>query len=162
MATKKPQELPSKLSDLLDLAVTDALALDKRRRRGKRMFKLNMQKWVEPIDGVCHVCMAGSVMVRRLGASTKDRSLPSRIRVCRPIFDRYQIACRLTAINDMREGRFEGAAASVDAPPLPQPLLKRLLAATARGFHTQVWETSWRLPWRTYRRCARILREAGY
>lgn len=60
-----PDTLPDKLSDLLELAVNDAMAIE---AANDPMVQLNMFTWVSgPLfNGSCEVCMAGAVMYKTL------------------------------------------------------------------------------------------------
>lgn len=56
-------KLPTRLSELLRLAVWDCLTLE--RDKGVR---LDMHTWHEPAGKQCRVCMAGAIMDQRLNA----------------------------------------------------------------------------------------------
>lgn len=86
--------LPSRLSDLIRVAVEDARLLEHDPR-----YKLDMNVWHEPFEeGRCRVCMAGAVMVRQL-------SLPIDL-MAYPSVGRFHPADenRLHALNSIREG----------------------------------------------------------
>ena len=54
-------ELPNKLSELIELAVRDVQACEADPR-----YILNMGRWHAPRNGGCEVCMAGAVMAQTL------------------------------------------------------------------------------------------------
>jgi len=56
-------DLPNKLSDLVDAALDDLEAVER-----DPAYLVDMEVFYKPgKNGVCHVCLAGAVMVRRLG-----------------------------------------------------------------------------------------------
>jgi hypothetical protein len=82
--------LPDKLSDLLELALSD---LEKVEALPK--YKVDMMQWHTSIGGVCAVCLAGSVL--EYGRNISASMLP------RPIAD------KLLAVDALREGRVYAA-----------------------------------------------------
>lgn len=162
------KKLPEKDSDLLDLAVTDAIRASK-----KKGYRLDMGMWVVkerlssgPNKGkaVCKVCMAGAVMTQTLGVrTTKD---------CKE-FAPYGTVFehQLRRINGMRMGCFGGYT----LPGTPARAAQdeaggyTLLGTPARAAHDEAGalvlahynENTGRAPWRVYRKAAAILREAG-
>lgn len=87
------KKLPSKLSELLRLAVADAQEIEK-----TPGYELNMNEWHTFYDGVCHVCMAGAVIGNTLGVSDTKTIFS--------LFGTFgeETANRLSAIDDMRTG----------------------------------------------------------
>ncbi len=55
------KSLPNKMSDLLEVAVDDA-----QKCNADPKYVLNMSRWHTPAYGVCHVCLAGSVIAKTL------------------------------------------------------------------------------------------------
>ena len=100
--------LPRKLSALLRIAVNDAQAAE---RSG---VTLNMRVWVEAYEDRCSVCMAGAVMISRLGYSRKVNSFPGDPH--RPFAD---------AIDSMRCGFFASAAGFLNIH-IPNGVKKRV------------------------------------
>ena len=64
--------LPTKLSDLLLLSVSDVRKVRKLKSR-----RLDMMAFHQPDDGVCYVCMAGAVMDRTLRADPRKSLIPA-------------------------------------------------------------------------------------
>ena len=60
--------LPNKLSELLRLAVWDAVACEQM----PETYELNMGLWHSPSQGICRVCMAGAVMAQTLRMHPDD------------------------------------------------------------------------------------------
>ena len=143
--------LPEKDSDLLDLAVTDAIRASK-----KPGYRLNMGVWADrdkltrgPNKGktVCHVCMAGAVMTQTLG----DR--PTAHTPQLNPFNGHTFGDKLRRINEMRTGCFRWALQGT-------PQRAALDAARALvGEHYN--DDTGRAPWRIYRKAAAILRGGG-
>lgn len=144
MSKRKTKQLPDKLSDLLDLAVTDSEECSR-----MKSYRLNMELWHQP-NGKCSVCMAGSVMARTLGAGRRTYAEP------RSFGD--ENAPKLLAINDLRNGYVANAYFRLHSE-LP-PTDSRLDVASSLIFDN-VSERTGRAPWRIYRKAARILREGG-
>jgi hypothetical protein len=57
-------QLPDKPSELIRLAVKDMQLCEADPR-----YKLDMRSWHRPVEGACHVCMAGAVMAQTLTLS---------------------------------------------------------------------------------------------
>ena len=147
MKTAKP--LPDKASDLLDLAVTDAIRASKRKG-----FRLDMLDWVvsRKLESgsnrgkrVCTVCMAGAVMTQTMGLRPEkdDEIFPSDTGEER----------KLAQINHMRLGDMYDVFAST----LDQARAKEQAGALIRQHMNHA---TGRAPWRVYRKAAQILREA--
>ncbi len=72
MTKRKPKPWnPTKLSELIRDAVHDAQEIEKREG-----YVLNMNAWHVLVDGVCRVCMAGAIMVCRLGVKREVYARP--------------------------------------------------------------------------------------
>lgn len=142
--------LPGKLSELLDLSVTDCEAVEKLPN-----YELDMGTWHQILytgdEAMCCVCMAGAVMDQTLGEKTYTRA------TLEPEHFSYEVSNKLHAINCMRTGRFEDAAylvhRSIKLPPELVTELKQYVPERHGRVH---W------PWGFYREAARLLREAGY
>jgi hypothetical protein len=91
MPAPSPATLPTLLSELLRLAVWDAIATEQ-----TPGYMLRMNDWHVPISTeLCAVCLAGSVMVQTLGVPRNERLRPED-------FPEHRTA--LEDINDMRNG----------------------------------------------------------
>lgn len=62
---------PTKLSDLIQLALDDIDAIEKDPR-----YVVDMNWWHMPMDVACHVCLAGAVMARSLEVPIDACSYP--------------------------------------------------------------------------------------
>ena len=101
---------PDKLSDLIDLAITDARKLDQNR------YAPTWHKWhqIDPGDGKCMVCLAGAVIAGTLGCarqthidiatSDSDTAEPDSTIITDK---RWRNA--LWALDSAREGNWNGA-----------------------------------------------------
>jgi hypothetical protein len=116
------QELPNKLSALLRVAVEDVQKCEADPR-----FELEMGMWVVgdvgPTSERCSVCMAGAVMVQRLGVATDSNSHPEDV----PEAERH-----LLAIDHMRLGNFVSAHQRLSRHPASIDEERALRAATAK------------------------------
>lgn len=158
--------LPSKLSDLLELAVRDAQKCEAQPER----FRLDMGKWHSPLNsGVCAVCMAGAVLAQTVGMGD-DKEI---------IWSDLDDWSGVRAINEMRTGDFCDAAVILDVALSDDRVAAALLTAERLvkenlpevsdeeendedGFDREDDESpGYRAPWETYTRAAAILREAG-
>ena len=146
MTTEKVKELPDKLSDLLDLAVTDAIAVSENPNR-----ILDMNVWHSPKGKKCAMCMGGAVMERQLGVGPHEDMVPAR-------FGDKNVATKLRWINSMREGYF-GANSDDDlnSDKSDDPVLIKCRELVQNNYDRKID----RAPWRVYRRAAELLREAG-
>ena len=107
-------KLPDKLSDLIDVALADLEACEADPR-----YVIDMDEWHYPNRrGHCAVCLAGSVMAQRLGASVDTWVTPED-------FD-HETCSSLSALNSLLCGDiFEavsdrvgsGAAKGMNLPP---------------------------------------------
>lgn len=143
--------VPTTLSALLLMAVEDAeqIAQD-------QTYTLDMERWyhVDPHDGRCHVCMAGAVMARRLGAPKE--------RVAYPWFYDRRWARALEAVNEMRVGKFQQAYGYLFGGEFPDGETSYVLARLGRDLQNHPdLATHHRLPWDVYRDAAARLQEAG-
>jgi len=146
--------LPKKLSSLLDLAVTDAQVVLRRKN-----FRENMGYWFTKLnDGTCTVCLAGSILARRgvecepvaggeICEAGPDQVAPSERK-------------KLWAINAMRQGDFLYTAEHEMGLRLSEKQREACTAA-ADLVTDHYGEASSRAPWRVYREAAKILRRAG-
>lgn len=90
-------KLPEKLSECIDVAMTD-LELCERDPK----YEIGMDSWHQlRFNDVCSVCLAGSVMAKTLGASTRDLAHPRH-------YDEHTCE-RLYALNLVRLGGVGGA-----------------------------------------------------
>ena len=131
---------PGKLSDLIDLAVTDARRLD------RTTYTPNSSVWHEPADdGCCMICLAGSVIAetlkcprdKKVEIGGKENADP--VPVARINDRKWQLA--LWALDDARQGCWDDACEVLDAPMPPDDILHRLDGVPApkhTGF--QSWE----------------------
>jgi hypothetical protein len=87
---KKERLLPEKLSDCLEVALTDLEKCEKDKR-----YRINMGDWHKP-NGKCAVCLAGSAMACTLKVPIRTHLEPWQM-------DRHN-SRRLRAINHLREG----------------------------------------------------------
>lgn len=140
-------KLPDKLSDLLELAVTDAEAIEK-----TPGYVLDMNEWHKP-NGNCRVCMAGAVIARTLGVAPTLEANPNNMEDPRQ--------GQLFAIDSMRTGDFCQAARDIDVD-LPGAVDAKLAEFADEYEDLFVGtETQGRLDWGRYREAVAILREAG-
>ena len=100
--------LPDRPSELLRVALDDL-----RKCEADPRFKIDMSQWVMPQDGVCYVCLAGSVMIQELGASPKIGCLPSHFS--------EEVSDKLDALNEFRMGFIDAAYESL-GQELPENL----------------------------------------
>lgn len=135
-------ELPTELSDLLELAVNDARKCAKDPR-----YVLDMRSWHKPLMGgaACRVCMAGAVMAQDLGVSPDEYMTPDGVAWTRELF----------AIDNMREGFFERAAwyMGLGMPASIFAKARRCLKGPLKDD---------RYPWSQYLKAAAVLRKEGW
>jgi hypothetical protein len=67
-------KLPDKLSDLIALALRDLEACEQ-----DPDYKIDMEFWHAPKDGVCLVCLAGAVLSQSCGVEKDVKMYPSRV-----------------------------------------------------------------------------------
>lgn len=148
----KTKTLPTKLSDLLELAVKDSTTVLR-----KKNFKEDQGAWYCKSGRTCYVCMAGAIMANTL-----------KLAPAKSIFDMpdgYNNDARaLNSVNAMREGRFTVAYELANNCFVPTGLsdsqyvtLKEVSWLVSSNFS----ESRGRAPWATYRKAVKILREAG-
>jgi hypothetical protein len=105
---RKVATLPRKMSALIRLGLRDLAKVERSKR-----FTVHMGTWLElPSEGAkCMVCFAGSVMAKSLGSVPPDTDgLPfGAARFPEDFSDRN--ASALYALNSLRQGSVEGAAA---------------------------------------------------
>lgn len=135
--------LPTKLSQLLCMAVEDARAIAK-----TPGYRLKMNVWHAPKGRTCDVCMAGAVMARHLRASPEERRTPP---------DYPKGSDSLRAINFMRAGWFLSAAAELGVNP-PDKVLDAAKRAVMRSYS----QRTGRARWADYLKAADILEKAGF
>lgn len=63
--------LPQELSDIPSIAIRQALA-DLAKCEADPKYRIYMRAWHDPKDGVCLVCLAGSVLAKRFGISPRE------------------------------------------------------------------------------------------
>ena len=141
--------LPTTLSGLLRAAVEDAQAVG-----AMPWYRLDMGQWHLPDKSGrgCSVCMAGAVMVQRLGARPADNVDP----------ESYDAAARdgLVAIDYMRRGLFLDAWQTLHSHAGPTEEQEALLneASDAVSWATR---TNGRASWDEYLDAAALLAEGG-
>lgn len=152
--TKKPSlKLPPRLSALLRLAVCDAIWAET-----QPGVSLDMMSWVcRDSDHECHVCMAGSMMLRRGNGEESPSCFNNE--TCR----------RLRAVDMMRMGDFVMLAAGprwgARVPRLSGEVAREHLEALQEA--ARIVDCGWRggdvgrAPWSTYLEAAEILEKAG-
>ncbi len=90
-------QLPVKFSDVITIARQDLDAIS-----NTPGYTVNFETWHDPSYGEgCHVCFAGAVMSRTLGAESLEPLTPSN-------YDAHNYD-RLMALNCLREGRVRDA-----------------------------------------------------
>ena len=99
----KPPVLPSKMSDLLELAITDARKLDLEKYiPASNCFHEPVRMSHEPDSEMkCQVCLAGAVMAGTLGADVGDELTPRDYED-----DTYR---KLSALDSIRLGNWDSA-----------------------------------------------------
>jgi len=66
-------KLPEKLSDLIDLALSDMKVMEKSKKH-----VIQMQTWHEPVhENLCSVCFAGGVIANTMGGNHRENLGPS-------------------------------------------------------------------------------------
>lgn len=107
-------KLPNKMSDLIEVALKDLTSV----RRSSR-YSVNMSIWHVPenTERQCHVCLAGAVMARTLGADPeKDAD---------PYVYPERITAKLEALNALRRGDVLEAYCTI-RDTTPQSLSNRM------------------------------------
>lgn len=95
MTKSKPPKLPDTPSALIRLALLDLEKCEKSKR-----YEVNMGEWHTP-NGVCKVCLAGSVMAQTMHCSPQKLLVPNS-----EFFDRDTYT-KLSALNEFRTGSIE-------------------------------------------------------
>ncbi len=134
MATKN--RLPTKLSELLELALEDLEETEK-----TPGFVVDMNRWVADIDGVCHVCLAGCVMTQRFcDAPSGDIIAPYMLYLTEKISHR-DFVC-LKALDAIRQGDLELAYIFIndDVPDNIQSFTVVDYSENPDKFKEQMWE----------------------
>ncbi len=143
---------PRKLSDLLEMAVKDAIAASK-----LKSYKLDMGKWNSRISGKCYVCMAGAVMARGLRTTAHDP------------FDGLGAMWgqALSAINDLRGGSLYTSLRGTEflkqiglGYPDELEVVREIVRPIVHDFDDS--RDRGRASWATYRRVIKALRAAGF
>ena len=96
------KKLPDTLHGLLDLAIKDMEALEKRKD-----VKFDMDSWMDERGKVCYVCMAGAVMFNTLKIRLDGEVYDSIS--CYFTHDQKHNEKKIKAIDKMRLGRFRSA-----------------------------------------------------
>lgn len=131
---------PTKLSDLLELAVNDAKRCQK--------DKLNMDTWHTFEDPICHVCMAGAVMAKTLHMPLRAAACPEEL-----TNDWYEPLC---AIDAMRTGEFGYVAVRLNVT-IDATLAQQLDNIIRDNYRDDLH----RAPWKTYMRVVKMLWDEG-
>ena len=69
------------------------------------LYDFNADFWHEPVDGICYICVAGSVMANRLGAKISMSRCVANFNV--------SIHKKLNAIDNLRVGDIKGALRNI-------------------------------------------------
>ena len=110
--------LPDTMACLLETAITDARALD------RKVYTPHYDKWHQPyFEGRCFVCLAGSFIARTLEIHHTDRATART-------FDR-RTSDLLDAIDHMRHGRWNFAFQLVYRQAAPNNLYEQLMKIPA-------------------------------
>lgn len=102
-------KLPEKPSELIFTALRDLRACEE-----DPLYTINMGLWHssrESSDGVCAVCLAGSVMAKSLDAQTTHQAVP--------VDFGHINRQKLRALDDLRLGQYEGAIYNLNARKAP-------------------------------------------
>jgi len=91
--------LPDKPSDLIELALADLIKCERSPK-----YEIDMSFW-HAANGICTVCLAGSVMAQSLGVSYNKNSLPS--------YFESDEKSKLRALDCLRNGNVEQAFSSL-------------------------------------------------
>lgn len=129
----------ARLSDLLEIAALDAIALQKQKR-----VKFDMSTWVSPRGNKCDVCLAGASLFR---------TLDKRVWVGSP---EHAGAGRFAAVNFYRINAARLGDLYRENPEVRE-MVKAALACVQESFSVSLN----RAPFRVYLKAARKLRESG-
>jgi hypothetical protein len=137
---KAKKRLPSKISELIVLAVKDCKAVEKDKR-----YELNMGVFHAPsVNGKCHVCMAGAVMAKSLGTAIDQ--------VAAPNLYSNKVQNQLNTLDSIRMGHLWTLNTQVP----------ERVAVHVNGYIRKAYKAKLgRAPWPVYLKAARILAEAG-
>lgn len=146
------KKLPNKLSDLIDLAVIDAIACGKDKR-----YELNMDR-IHSADQddlkKCEVCMAGAIIAQTLGADS-DLNLDFNEGTYHK-----DTPAKLSAIDSVRTGDLTDAFDNLDTIGTSVRLSDQVAIKMGKIIQKSL-SVNGRAPWRVYRRCASKLRALG-
>ncbi len=134
------KRLPSKLSELLTLALNDLNKTEKDKR-----YQIDMSDWHTPHAKACYVCLSGAVMAQTLKASPSLLKVPYH-------FDRVNNR-KLVALELLRHGDVAGAVWVMKLPAMKEIQFNRNITQYSydpRKFKLQM------------RALARALKGAGY
>ena len=98
---------PSRLSDLIEMAIQDARSLD------RDIYEPNAREWHLPTNGICMVCLTGAMIAQTMGEDPETDTEPK---------DYYEEGWTeaLYALNEARSGEY-GYALIVMGMKLPEP-----------------------------------------
>lgn len=123
--------LPDRPSDLLTVALADLAAAER-----NPLYRVSMDTWHVPQDGVCSVCMAGAVMAGTLGMNPDRHLSPGDAEVLGP-----DLEAKLQSLDDLRCGDL-GEALSNLGMELPEYLAARHhipeYEDNVQGFHREL------------------------
>jgi len=139
-------------SDLLRLAVRDARAVSKRPNTQLNMHAIAQNRESYGAD-VCHVCMAGAVMLKSLGMEPDSKN--GLRKACA---DAYAPGTGeetpFTRINDLRQGNMCSVVTYGDAR-------NATVKAAGAMIRDKVSSVTLRAPWAVYLRAADLLESVG-
>jgi hypothetical protein len=127
-----PNKLPDKLWQLLELAIQSAKDLN------PANYQLDMSTWYHASANPafrCHVCLAGAVMVCKLGVVTNGSVRPEE-------FD-DETRDKLRAIDCLRGGRLQGACEMLGLPQAPPDAVLLDRCDYAGAAREAPWEYDW-------------------
>lgn len=97
--------LPRLLSGLVDLAARDIAAVHE-----DPDYRFMSLAWHSPMDGICHVCIAGAVLAKSVGLPPSIRiDRPAGVQAFIPGVAGERVMAKLHALDDVRIGRVDGA-----------------------------------------------------
>lgn len=141
--------VPTTLSDLLVMALDDARQIEQ-----QPGYVFDMHVWHDGTGDTCRVCMAGAIMVRRLGAEPTTHMFPG------DMGPEWQRA--LYAVNDMRMGDMHVAYYELtDTRALDVPGAWDVLRRTGLMIKADYDRAIDRASWKTYEAVVEMLRQAG-
>lgn len=99
-------KLPNKPSALIRLAIKDLEACEK-----DESYNINMDRWQMPLsNGICEVCLAGSVMAKTLGVPRTLESTAAFTSLDMPTMN------KMWALDYFRKGNLYGGLISLKLP----------------------------------------------